>query len=188
MINAYAKAFIILSCEAHLSLYHLFCEVHLSFFYRAKRKIFAVFNNNVYLVASFRKMLKLTNMEKEKLELEYQLKSTSISVLWNMISTSHGLSEWFSETVHVTDEKYVFVWRDHEEPAYLLNMKPLDYISFQWERDKNTDYYFELRIVKHELAGGLSILVTEFAAPEDREDEIRLWNKLITDLRRKLGV
>ena len=139
-------------------------------------------------MADFREMLKLVSMEKEKLELEYQLKSTSISVLWNMISTSHGLSEWFSETVHVTDEKYVFVWRDHEEPAYLLNMKPLDYISFQWERDKNTDYYFELRIVKHELAGGLSILVTEFVAPEDREDEIRLWNKLITDLRRKLGV
>jgi len=127
-------------------------------------------------------------MEKEKFELEYQLKSTSINVLWNMISTSHGLSEWFSKAVHVTGEKYVFSWHDHEETAYLLKDKPLEYIRFQWERDENTEYYFELCIVKHELAAHLSLLVTDFAELADKEDEIRLWDKLITDLRRKLGV
>jgi len=133
-------------------------------------------------------MLKLSNMRKEKLELEYQLKSTSISVLWNMISTSHGLSEWFSKAVHVAGEKYVFAWDDHEETAHLLNVKPLGYIRFQWEHDENTDYYFELRIVKHELANNLSLLITDFSELADKEDDIRLWNKLIADLRRKLGI
>jgi len=129
-------------------------------------------------------------MKKEKLELklEYHLKSTSINVLWNMISTPHGLSEWFSKSVRVSDEKYVFVWGNHEETAHLLAIKPLEYICFRWERDENTDCYFELRILKHELAGDLSLLVTELVDPEDKEDEIRLWDKLIVDLRRKLGV
>ena len=151
-------------------------------------KKFAVFNNSFYLVADFQKILKFVSMKKEKLKLEYQLKSASINVLWNMISTSHGLSEWFSKSVRVAGEKYIFVWHDYEETAHLLKEKPLEYIRFQWEDDKNTEYYFELRIMKHELAAHLSLLVTDFSEPEDKDDDIRLWDKLIADLRRKLGI
>ena len=127
-------------------------------------------------------------MKKEKLELEYHLKSASINVLWNTIGTSYGLSEWFATKVQVSGETYVFTWDNHEQTANLLNIKPLEYIRFQWEHDEDTDYYFELRIIKHELAGNLSMLVTEFIDPADKEDEILLWDKHIVDLRRKLGV
>jgi len=127
-------------------------------------------------------------MKKEKLEIEYPLKSTSINILWNTIGTSHGLSEWFSNDVNTAGNRYIFTWDNYDQSAQLLKIKPLEYIRFQWEDDENTDYYFELRILKHELSGDLSLLVTEFVEPEDKDDEVLLWDKHIDDLRRKLGV
>ena len=127
-------------------------------------------------------------MKKEKLELEYSLKSTSINILWSTIGTPYGLSEWFSNDVNTSGEEYIFTWDEYNQTARLLGIKPQEYIRFQWEDDKDTDYYFELRILKHELASELSLLVTEFVDPEDKEDEILLWDKHIDDLRRKLGV
>jgi len=126
-------------------------------------------------------------MKKEKLELEYPLKSKSINIVWDTIGTPYGLSEWFSNDVNITGEKYVFTWDNYDQTAQLLAMKPQEYIRFRWEDDEDTDYYFELRILKHELTGDLSLLVTEFIYPEDKEDEILLWDKHIEDLRRRSG-
>ena len=127
-------------------------------------------------------------MEKEKLELEYPLKSTSINTLWNMIGTHHGLSEWFANNVQTSGENYVFTWESYQQSARLLDVKPSEHIRFRWEHDEDTDYYFELRILKNEFSNNLSILITEFIDPADRADEILLWDKHIVDLRRKLGV
>lgn len=127
-------------------------------------------------------------MKKEKLEIEYPLKSTSINILWNTIGTPYGLSEWFSNDVNTSGEEYVFTWDSYDQTARLLGVKPQEYIRFQWEDDDGTDYYFELRILKHELTGDLSLLVTEFVEPDDKEDEVLLWDKHIEDLRRKIGI
>lgn len=127
-------------------------------------------------------------MEKERLELEYPLKSTSANILWNTIGTPFGLSEWFADDVTVRDNKYIFIWKDYTESADLLVLKSNDYVRLQWEDDEDTDYYFELRIIKQELSGDFSLMITEFVEPEDKEDEILLWDKHIENLRRKLGI
>lgn len=126
-------------------------------------------------------------MIKEKLELEYPLKSRSINIVWDIIGTPYGLSEWFATDVNTSGQEYVFTWDEYEETAQLLGVKPNEYIRFRWEDDEDTDYYFELRILKHELTGDLSLLVTEFVEPEDKDDETMLWDKHIEDLRRKMG-
>ncbi|NDV47341.1 hypothetical protein D0T49_09820 [Paludibacter sp. 221] len=126
-------------------------------------------------------------MKKEKLELEYPLKSTSINILWNTIGTPYGLSEWFANDVNVKGEDYIFSWDDYEQIAKRIAVKPQEYIRLQWEDDADTDCYFEMRILKHELSGDLSLMVTEFVEPDDREDEIILWDKHIEDLRSKIG-
>lgn len=127
-------------------------------------------------------------MKKEKIELEYPLKSTSINILWSTIGTAFGLSEWFANDVNISGDEYIFTWDQYEQVASLLGSKPNEYIRFQWEEDADTDYYFEMRIVKHELSSDLSLIVTEFVEPEDIEDEVLLWDKHIEDLRRKIGI
>ena len=127
-------------------------------------------------------------MKKEKFHIEYPLKSASVAVLWNSISTPLGLAEWFAESVTVEDDKYTFSWDDIDETAYLMKVKPNDYIRFQWEDDKNTAAFFELRIVVQELGSEVALVITDFAEKNETEDAILIWDKQVGDLRRKYGI
>jgi len=127
-------------------------------------------------------------MKKEKFHIEYPLKSASIAVLWNSISTPLGLAEWFAESVTVEDDMYTFSWDDIDETAYLMKVKPNDYTRFQWKDDKDTVAFFELRIVVQELGGEVALVITDFAEKNEIEDAILIWDKQVGDLRRKYGI
>ena len=127
-------------------------------------------------------------MKKEKITIEYSLKSASTSVLWNSISTPLGLAEWFAENVTVEGDKYTFSWDDTDETAYLIKIKPNNYIRFQWENDKDSDVFFELRIVVQELGGEVALIITDFAEKNEKGDTILIWDKQVEDLRRKYGI
>lgn len=127
-------------------------------------------------------------MKKVKFNIEYQLKSASINVLWNSIGTPLGLAEWFSDGVTVDDNEYTFSWDINMQTAYLIQSKPNTSIRFQWEEDKNSNYFFELEIDVQEITGDLTLVITDFAEPGEKEDLILLWNKQIEELRRKTGI
>jgi hypothetical protein len=127
-------------------------------------------------------------MKKIKFKIEYQLKSASINVLWNSIGTALGLAEWFADGVTVKDNEYIFSWEKNEQTAFLIQLKQNANICFQWEEDKATDYYFELKIDILEVTGDLALVITDFAEPSEKEDLILLWNQQIEVLRRKMGV
>lgn len=127
-------------------------------------------------------------MKKKKFSIEYQLRTASVNVLWNSISTPLGLSEWFADGVTVNDTEYTFTWEQNDQTAFFIQSKQNDFIQFQWEEDLDTDYYFELKIVMLQVTGELALLITDFAEPGDKEDLILLWNKQIEVLRRKTGI
>jgi len=127
-------------------------------------------------------------MKRTKFKIEYQLKTSSINILWNSIGNPLGLAEWFADGVTVKDEEYIFSWDKNEQTAFLVDTKPNVCIRFQWEEDKDTDYYFELKIVVLEVTGDLALIITDFAEPNDKADSILLWNKQIEQLRRKTGI
>ena len=54
-----------------------------------------------------------------KYTLEFPIKS-SVSVLFNAVSTPDGLSEWFADNVNWSGNIYTFIWNDSEEEAELL--------------------------------------------------------------------
>jgi uncharacterized protein YndB with AHSA1/START domain len=127
-------------------------------------------------------------MKKTKFNIEYQLKSQSINILWNAIGTPLGLTEWFSDGVTVNGSEYTFSWEKDEQTARLLHIKHNAAIRFQWEEDKGTDYYFELSVVTLEVTAGLALIITDFAEESEKEDLILLWDKQIEQLRRKIGM
>jgi len=127
-------------------------------------------------------------MTKTKFNIVYQLKSASINVLWNSIGTPLGLAEWFADGVTVNANEYVFSWDKNEQTANLILAKPNVGISFQWEEDKDTDFYFELKIEVQQVTGDLALVVTDFAEPNETDDLIMLWNKQIETLRGKTGI
>jgi len=127
-------------------------------------------------------------MEKKEFNIEYQLKSASINVLWNSIGTPLGLAEWFADGVTVNENEYCFTWEKYEQTAFLIQSKTNLNIRFQWEEDIETDYYFELRIGLVEITGDLTLIITDFAEPDEKDDLILLWDKQIEVLRRKTGI
>ena len=109
-------------------------------------------------------------------------------MLWNSIGTALGLAEWFADVVTVKENEYTFSWENNDQTANLISQKLNSSISFQWEDDKDTDYFFELKIVTLEVTGDLALIITDYAEPSEIEDLTMLWNKQIEILKRKTGI
>ncbi len=128
-------------------------------------------------------------MEKEKYSLEYVFDKASRNTLWPRVSTPLGLSEWFADEVNeINDRLYSFVWDRHPAEAEVTGTNQNTFIRFHWMEDANPASYFEFRLYKNELTGGLVLEITDFAEPNEKEDAIALWDSQITVLRRLLGI
>ncbi|SMC79708.1 START-like domain-containing protein [Moheibacter sediminis] len=125
-------------------------------------------------------------MTKEKFQLEFVI-NASPSMLYNYISNPSGLSEWFADNVNSRGEKYTFIWDEDEESAFLIKSKQDTYVRFQWEDDEDTKFFFELNIVEDDLTGDVSLMITDFAEPDETEKAQLLWESQIDDLKQILG-
>ena len=108
--------------------------------------------------------------------------------MWNSIGTPLGLTEWFADGVTVSGNEYVFTWEKHEQTAILLQKKQNSFIKFCWEEDEGSESYFEISINVAELTGDSTIVVTDFAEPNEVDDAKLLWNQQIDVLKRKSGI
>ena len=124
--------------------------------------------------------------KKEKYTLEYAFKS-SPKVLYNRISTVAGLSEWFADNVMLKGDNFIFVWDDEEQEAKLLGRKELSYAKYKWIDDEDDKTYFEFRIEIDDLTGDVSLLVTDFAYEDEKEDDIYLWEAQVDSLKSVIG-
>jgi len=125
---------------------------------------------------------------KVKYELEFQLNS-SPQLLFQYISTPSGLSEWFADNVNSRGEFFTFIWDGSEENARLTSRKADEKVKFRWidEDNKDTDYFFELRILEDEITKDVSLMVTDFAFEEDFDEVKLLWESQISDLKHVIG-
>jgi uncharacterized protein YndB with AHSA1/START domain len=125
---------------------------------------------------------------KVKYELEFPLNS-SPQLLFQYISTPSGLSEWFADNVNSRGEFFTFIWDGSEERARLSAKKTDEKVKFRWidEDNKDTDFYFELRILEDEITKDVSLMVTDYAAEEDLDEVKLLWESQISDLKHVIG-
>lgn len=125
---------------------------------------------------------------KVKYELEFPLNS-SPQLLYQYISTPSGLSEWFADNVNSRGEIFVFIWNDSEEKARLCSKKTDEKVKYRWidEDNKDTDFYFELRILEDEITKDVSLMVIDFAEEGDLEESKLLWESQILDLKHVIG-
>lgn len=129
-------------------------------------------------------------MKKSTFNIEYQLSKASPNILWNSIGTVYGLSEWFADDVKLDEDnrQIIFMWDNYEHKAKMLQTVPNTSVRFQWEEDKGTDAYFEMRIVASDFSNDLVLSITDFAEHGDVDDAIMLWNKQVETLKRQLGM
>jgi uncharacterized protein YndB with AHSA1/START domain len=126
--------------------------------------------------------------DKVKFELEYTLK-TSTKILYNMLATPSGLSEWFADDVNIRDGVYTFFWDGDEEQARLLTKKTNEFIKFQWLEDEEDgiDSYFEFRIKIDPLTKDVALMITDFAEEDEIDESSRLWDSQVDELKMTVG-
>lgn len=125
---------------------------------------------------------------KVRYELEFPINS-SPQLLYQYISTPSGLQEWFADNVNSRGEFYTFIWDDSEEKARLYSKKSGEKIKFKWmdDNNKDTDYYFELKILVDELTKDVSLMVVDYAEENDVEESKLLWENQVSDLKHVIG-
>lgn len=130
-------------------------------------------------------MHKKSNFMK-KIELEYIINS-SPGILFNRLSTGSGLEEWFADEVNIDGDTYKFVWNGVEEPARMLTLKNMLLVRFRWLEAADPDTYFEFKIKQHALTNDVSLFITDFAADDEYDDAVALWEAQVNKLKHVLG-
>ena len=125
---------------------------------------------------------------KVRYEIEIPINS-SPQLLYQYISTPSGLQEWFADNVNSRGEFFTFVWNDGEENARLASKKSGEKVKFKWidEDNKDTEYFFELRILEDEITKDVSLMVIDFATQDEIEESKQLWENQVSDLKHVIG-
>ena len=123
---------------------------------------------------------KVSMDQKVRYEIEFPINS-SPQLLYQYISTPSGLAEWFADDVNSRGEFFTFIWDDTQEKARLASKKSGEKVKFRWVDDKNkdTDYFFELHILEDELTKDVSLLVVDFAEKNEIPEASQLWENQI---------
>lgn len=126
--------------------------------------------------------------QKIKYELEFPIHS-SPQLLYQYILTPSGLSEWFADNVNSRGEFYTFIWDDSEENAKLASKKSGEKVKFKWldENNKETEYFFELKIQVDEITNDVSLIVVDFSEEDELPENKLLWESLVSDLKHVIG-
>jgi hypothetical protein len=118
-----------------------------------------------------------------------QILNTSPKILEGKLTSPSGLGEWFADDVNIRDGNYFFTWDGFEEEAVLISQKPTQFIRFQWQNDidEGLDTYFDLSYSLDPMTQAITLTVTDFSEPEDKESNILMWEQQIQRLRRLIG-
>ncbi len=132
-------------------------------------------------------------MEKQKLNIERVLHSSSQGIIWNFISSPEGMTRWLADKVEGAGGELTFtwgdLWRHHEiRKARIVKQSKNNYIRFRWEDEEDPNAYVELRIEKNELTNDYILLITDFAYEDDIESLQDLWEDNLERLHRNTGI
>jgi len=130
----------------------------------------------------------------QKITLEYPLSTKSTRLVWDMISNAAGLQKWLADQVVEDEESMTFTWghpwteRDTKK-SRILEKERMNYIRMLWDYHEDTpEAYWEMKIMESDLTGMLSLLITDFAADDDEENDLRdLWDANFERLHRVSG-
>ncbi|MBW7838543.1 MAG: ATPase [Chitinophagaceae bacterium] len=123
--------------------------------------------------------------KKVKYSIEYPVRC-SPTILYEFLSSSSGLQEWFADKVEDRDNGFDFSWAGSTQHATVLEKEENKFIRYQWE-DSAKDEFFEFRIDKSEVTNQTILVVSDFADKSDIKDARQLWETQIKDLLYRIG-
>lgn len=132
-------------------------------------------------------------MKKERLNIEYPLSARRPDIVWQLISTDHGLGRWIADEVTEENGVISFTWGQpwtahHTLSANVVEREHHSHIRFRWLEEEDPEAYWEMRIGRSELTGELCLCIVDYA-PQDEIDDLRsLWDGNLERLHESSGL
>ena len=123
--------------------------------------------------------------KKQMFTLEYAVRC-SPTILFDFLSTSNGLGEWFADKVDDKDNIFVFSWNGTIEKAELVEKELDKFVRFHWLHAPKEEF-FEFRIEKTEVSNQTILVIKDFAEKTEIKDQSQLWGYQIKELFHRLG-
>ena len=131
----------------------------------------------------------------QKLTIEYPLSTQSPRIVWDLISNAHGLEKWLADKVIEEDDVMTFTWgqpwteRDTKQ-SRVIEKEKFSYIRLLWDYHNDTpEAFWEMRIGKSDLTDNLILFITDYAADDDEEADLRgIWDDNLERLHRVSGL
>ena len=123
--------------------------------------------------------------KKQLYTLEYPVRC-SPSILYEFLSTSSGLQEWFADRVDDQDDIFSFSWNGSEETAEVVDSEEDKYIRFHWSHAPKEEF-FEFSIEKSEVTNQTILVIKDFAEKKEIKDQSMLWDYQVKELFHRLG-
>lgn len=123
--------------------------------------------------------------KKQLYTLEYPVRC-SPTILFDFLSTSSGLQEWFADKVDDQNGVFTFSWNGSEEYAEVLESEEEKFIRFHWTHAPKEEY-FEFAIEKSEVTNQTILVIRDFAEKKEIKDQAMLWDYQVKDLFHRLG-
>ncbi|MBQ7510235.1 MAG: hypothetical protein IJT53_04945 [Prevotella sp.] len=131
-------------------------------------------------------------MTKQRLNLEYPLAAGKPDILWQLLSTDHGLERWLADRVKEDNGVLQLTWGNlygehHTLNARIEEREKNSHIRLRWVDEDDPDAYWEMRIGKSELTEDLCLCVVDYALAEDIDDLHDLWDGNLDRLHQSSG-
>ena len=123
--------------------------------------------------------------KKQLFTLEYPVRC-SPGILFEFLSTSSGLQEWFADKVDDKDDIFSFTWNGATEQAKVVEKELDKFIRYHWLTAPK-DEYFEFRIEKTEVSNQTIFIIKDYAEKKEIKDQSRLWDHQVKELFHRVG-
>ena len=117
---------------------------------------------------------------KQKLYLEYPLNTKSAQLVWELISSDHGLERWIADRVSEDNGILSFTWGDpwgehHSLAANIVEREKNSHLKLQWVDEDTPEAYWEIRMGRSDMTDQICLYVTDYAQQDDLDDLTTLW-------------
>lgn len=118
--------------------------------------------------------------------LEFPVRCSPV-ILWDFISTSAGLQEWFADKVTEWEGVFSFSWSGGTpDKAQIVDSDEFVFIRYHWLHYEKNEY-FEFRIDKTEISNQTVLVIEDFAEKSEIKDQSQLWTYQVKELIHRLG-
>ena len=131
-------------------------------------------------------------MVKQKISIEYPLTTKSPNIVWELISSAHGLERWMANRVTEENGVFTFTWGEpwteqDVRKAEVIEYVRYDHIKLHWE-EEDEESFWEIKIGKSDLTNNLNLFITDFADDDDVDGLTILWESNLDRLHRASGL